>query len=65
MQRYSLTEGTADRHEIVKAVLDVDDERGLQCRASGIELCGHVIINLYLESDFERLLRENNPLGNG
>lgn len=65
MQRYLLTEGTADRHEIVQAMLDVDDERGLQFRASSIELCSHVIIDFYLEANFERLSWENNSLGNG
>ena len=64
MRRYLLTERAADRYEIVEAMLDVNDESGLQYRTSCIKFGGHVIVDFDLEGDFERLLREDNPLGN-
>jgi len=64
MRRDLLTERAADRYEIVETVLDMNDERGLQCRASSVKFGGHVIVDFDLEGDFERLLREDNSLGN-
>ena len=65
MRGYLLTERAADRYEIVEAMLDMSDECGLQCRTSGVKLSGHVIVDFDLEGDFERLLWEDNTLGNG
>jgi hypothetical protein len=45
-------------------MLDMNDERGLQCKASGVKFGGHVIVDFDLEGDFERLLRKDNSLGN-
>lgn len=64
MRRFLPTERAADRYEIVEAMLDVNDERGLQCRAPGVKFGGYVIVDFDLEGDFERFLREDNPLGN-
>lgn len=65
MLEYLLTKRAADRYEIVEAMLDVNDERGLQCRTSGVKFSGHVIVDFDLEGDFKSLLREDNTLGNG
>lgn len=64
MRRYIPTERAADRYEIVEAMLDMNDERGLQCRASSVKFGGYVIVDFDLEGDFERFLREDNTLGN-
>ena len=63
MRRYLLTKRAADRYEIVEAMLDVNDERGLQCRPSGVKFGRHMIVDFDLEGDFERFLREDNSLG--
>ena len=64
MRRNLPTERAADRYKIVEAMLDMNDQRGLQYRASGVKFGGHVIVDFNPEGDFERFLREDNTLGN-
>jgi hypothetical protein len=65
LRGYLLTERAIDRYEIVEAMLDMNNECGLQLRVSGVQLGSHVIVNFDFEGDFECLVWKNDSLGKG